>query len=85
MLVTSSADYTTSGNKSKSRWSKLPQNDEMGDVTGAVGVLKRWKDGLVALVIGDICSFGKTVKKWKKVLEFDETAAVFMTIQRPTI
>jgi hypothetical protein len=40
---------------------------------------------LVALVIGDICSFGKTVKKWQKVLEFDETAAVFMTIQRPTI
>ena len=52
MLVTSSADYTTSGNKSKSRWSKLPQNDEMGDVTGAVGELTRWKDGLVALVIG---------------------------------
>jgi hypothetical protein len=37
MLVTSSADYTTSGNKSKSRWSKLPQNDEMGDVTGGWG------------------------------------------------
>jgi hypothetical protein len=40
---------------------------------------------LVALVIGDICSFGKTVKKWKKVLEYDENAAVLMTIQRPTI